>query len=282
MRQVLAATALIGVIVLGACGRVSSDIDNAQPGTLVTVTMKDGSVVSGRLVQAKPDAVVVDPSEGGEWKTLPRDQVASFKIQQAAPGQAQAGAPQPPAGASGGPSERRFREVTIPADTLLHVRLDTQVGSDTSRAEDPVRASVTKAVVIDNVEAVPVGSELTGVVTQATRSGKVKGRAEIAFRFDVLRASGDQQRVQTRAVAVEAPATKRNDALKIGIPAAGGAILGGLLGGGKGAVIGGAVGGGAGTAVVLTTRGKEVHLPAGSMVTVKLLEPVTLRIALDR
>jgi hypothetical protein len=313
MRKFLAATALIGLVVLGACARASSDADKMQPGTPVTVTMRDGSIVSGRLVETKADAVVVDPFEGGEWRTLPRNQISSLTAQPPAAGQAQPAAQAPPAGQigsatpqaapvpsnraepSGGrpranaspapaaPPEPAFREVTIPAETLLHVRLDTKVASDTSRVEDRVSASVSKPIVIDGLEAVPAGSTLKGVVTQAKPSGRVKGRAEIAFRFDVLAVSGgDEQRVQTRTVAVEAPSTTKKDALKIGAPAVGGAILGGILGGKKGAAIGGAVGGGAGTAVVLGTPGEEVRLPAGSAVTVKLLEPVTVRVAVVR
>jgi len=315
MRRLLTPAVLFVFVVVGACARPSSDIDRMQPGTALTVTMKDGSAVTGRLVQVKPDAIVVDLAEGGEWKTVPRDQIASISTQPPA-----AAGPQPPAAQSPGtpsgtqqptatesprsasapraarPSaaaiapeataarrEPAFREVTIPADTLLDVRLDTQVASDTSRVEDPVQASVTKPVVVDGFEAIPAGSALKGVVTQARPSGKVKGRAEVAFRFDTLAMSGGQEhRVQTRAVAVEAPATKGTDALKIGVPAAGGAILGGILGGKKGAVIGGAVGGGAGTAIVLTTPGKEVRLAPGTAMTVKLLEPVTVRVAIDR
>ena len=48
-----------------------------------------------------------------------------------------------------------------------------------------------------------------------------------------------------------APATKKKDALKIGVPAAGGASIGALVGGKKGAGIGALAGGGAGTAYVL-------------------------------
>lgn len=329
MQKFLAATALIGLVVLGACARASSDADKMQPGTPVTVTMRDGSIVSGRLVEMKADAVVVDPSEGGEWKTLPRNQISSLTAQPPAAGQAQAAAQAPPAGQSGSstpqaapvpsnvgqpsggrplakaapapagreaaaepapaapapaaPPEPAFREVTIPAETLLHARLSTTVGSDTSRVEDRVSASVSKPIVIDGMEAVPAGSTLKGVVTQAKPSGRVKGVAELALRFDVLAVSGgDEQRVQTRTVAVEAPSTKKNDALKIGAGAGAGAIIGGILGGKKGAAIGGAVGGGAGTAVVLGTPGKEVRLPAGSAVTVKLLEPLTVRVPVVR
>ncbi len=67
--------------------------------------------------------------------------------------------------------------------------------------------------------------------------------------------------------------------MEIGAPAAGGAIIGALLGGKQGALVGTAVGGGAGTAVVLSTRGKEVHLAKGSALAVKLVEPITVRVS---
>jgi len=51
-----------------------------------------------------------------------------------------------------------------------------------------------------------------------------------------------------------------------------------LIGGKKGAAIGTAAGGGAGTAVVLSTRGKEVHLGKGAAMTLRLAEPVTVRV----
>jgi hypothetical protein len=84
--------------------------------------------------------------------------------------------------------------------------------------------------------------------------------------------------MQTRLIGRTAVATKRSDALKIGVPAAGGAAAGGILGGKKGAAIGTAVGGGAGTAVVLSTRGKEVRLTRGATVLVRLAHPLTVRV----
>ena len=104
-------------------------------------------------------------------------------------------------------------------------------------------------------------------MTDATRSAKVKGRAHVAMRFDSLTPRGDDRALRDparRRSGGRPPATKQKDALEIGAPAAGGAIIGALVGGKKGALIGTAVGGGAGTAVVLSTRGKEVHLPKGA------------------
>ena len=78
-----------------------------------------------------------------------------------------------------------WREVTIPAGTTLPVVLDTSVGSDTSRVEQPVqRASRARDRRRRRRRCSPQGSRVSGVVTDATRSGKVKGRAHVAVRFD--------------------------------------------------------------------------------------------------
>jgi hypothetical protein len=172
------------------------------------------------------------------------------------------------------------REVTLPVGTRLPVVLDTGVGSDTSRVEQPVQAHIARAIVVNGQTVLPAGTRVSGVVTDARRSGKVKGLAHVGVRFDTLAPRGDDERYQIRTSAVgrTAQSTKKKDALEIGAPAAGGAIIGAIIGGKKGAAIGTAAGGGAGTAVVLSTRGKEVHLPKGSALTLRLSAPVTIRI----
>jgi hypothetical protein len=154
------------------------------------------------------------------------------------------------------------------------------VASDTSRLEDAVRAHVRRPVVIGGATAIPANSTLIGHVTGAERSGRVKGRARVSFRFDRLSlpSSSDRLAIRTSLVARQAPATKGEDATKIALPAAGGAAIGALAGGKKGAAIGATAGGGAGTAVVLSTRGREVRLGRGAAVSVRLLEPLTVRV----
>lgn len=173
-----------------------------------------------------------------------------------------------------------WREVTIPAGTALSLVLDTGVGSDISRVEQPVQAHLARAVVVRGATVLPQGSPVSGVVTSAVRSGKVKGRAHVAVRFDSVTPRGldERYRMRTAAVGRTAPATKKKDAIEIGAPAAGGAVIGAIVGGKKGAAIGGAVGGGGGTAVVLSTRGKEVRMGRGSLVTVRLTEPLTVKV----
>lgn len=174
-----------------------------------------------------------------------------------------------------------IRDITLPAGTRLQVVLDTSVGSDTSRVEQAVHAHLSRPVVLRGVTVLPAGSSVSGVVTSATRSGKVKGLAHVAMRFDTVTPPGESERYQIRTLPVgrTAPATKKKDALEVGASAAGGAIIGALVGGEKGALIGGAAGSGAGTAVVLSTRGKEVHVPKGAALTLKLSAPLTVRVS---
>jgi hypothetical protein len=177
--------------------------------------------------------------------------------------------------ASAGPIERRaVREVTLPSGTLLPLTLDSYVASDTSRIESPVHAHLRRAVYVDGVQVLPAGTRISGFVSDAQRSARVKGRGLVAFRFTSMSVDGDSYRVATSRVVRQAPGTKRNDALKIGVPAGAGAMLGAIADGKKGAAIGSAVGGAAGTGVVLSTRGKDVRLGRGAPVAVRLLRPV--------
>jgi hypothetical protein len=275
-----------------------------KPGSTVTLQKKDGVTVSGRLVEVKPEHLVVETRTGRT--EVRRAEVTALKTDSgpaqdvAAPavepvgstGREAAAAAAPPAAPAEAPktdedaSRRRadapvYREVTLPAGTVLPVELTTRVGSEISNIEDTVRGTVRRPVVVDGVQAFPTGTTVAGHVTAADRSARVKGRARIAFRFTAIDPPGDAERlaIKTDTVSRLAPATKKQDAAKIGGGAAGGAIIGGILGGGDGAAKGAAIGGAAGTGVVLSTRGKEVTLPAGTAVSVRLAEPLTVRVA---
>ncbi len=176
------------------------------------------------------------------------------------------------------PAAPAYREITIPADTVLEVELKTPLASDESRREDHVGAQTLGVVVIDGEPVVPEGSTLIGSVVEARQAGRVQGRAVVAIRFDRLQMPGtaSAHRIRSETVRREAEATKRDDAVKIGAPAAGAALIGGLFGGKKGALIGGVVGAGAGTAVVLSTSGDEVRLAAGTPLSVRLVRPLTV------
>jgi hypothetical protein len=184
-----------------------------------------------------------------------------------------------PAGAAIAPNRSEYRAVTIPSGTTLPLSLTGSIASDTSAVEDAVTAELTGPISIDGREVLPTGTRLTGIVTAVDKSEKVKGRAMIAFRFTSLRTGDQRYDLQSLPLSHMAPATKGEDATKIGVGAGAGAVIGGILGGKKGAAEGAAVGGGAGTAVVLTTKGPEVRLGPGADVTTQLTAPLTVRVS---
>ena len=254
------------------CSKGEAALEVSQ-GSEVTVQKKDGGTVAGRVVDVKPNQLVVE-TPTGEKTQVARTEIANVRADVKLPD------PAPESPGAETPKDE-YREVTIPAGTLLPVELQTAVASDTSHVEDPVRGTLRRAVTVDGVQVLPAGTALLGHVTSAERSGRVKGRARIAFRFTRLDPPGDAERltIQTGAISRVAQATKKQDAAKIGGGAAGGAIIGSILGGGDGAAKGAAIGGAAGTGVVLATRGKEVRLGPGADVSVRIASPVTLRVA---
>jgi hypothetical protein len=177
------------------------------------------------------------------------------------------------------PARPQYREVTIPAGTTLPLALTSSVASDTSTVEDAISAELTRAITIDGRDVLPSGATLAGVITGVENSGRVKGRAMIAFRFTSIRTENTRYDVESEPLSHTAAATKGEDATKIGIGAGAGAILGGILGGKDGAAKGAAVGGGAGTGVVLATKGREVRLGPGADVTTRLTAPLTVRVS---
>jgi hypothetical protein len=175
----------------------------------------------------------------------------------------------------------QYREVTIPSGTTLRLELSSSVASDSSKIEDAVRAELRQPITIDGREVVPAGSDVVGRVTAVERSGRVKGRARVAFRFDSMSVNGDDYEITTAAIARQAEATKGEDATKIGIGAGAGAAIGALLGGGDGAAKGAAIGGAGGTGVVLATRGREVRLGPGADITTRLTSPLVVRVKIS-
>jgi hypothetical protein len=175
-----------------------------------------------------------------------------------------------------------YREVTIPSGATLALELKTAVASDTSKVEDPVRATLRSPVTIEGVQALPTGTDVLGHVTAVERSGKVKGLASVAFRFSTIDLPGDggRESISTATISHVASTTKKKDATKIGIGAGAGAAIGAIVGGGGGAAKGAAIGGAAGTGAVLATRGEEVRLGPGTAVTARLTAPLTVRVPL--
>ena len=163
---------------------------------------------------------------------------------------------------------------------MLSLVLVTQLSSESDHVETLVRARLRDAVLVDGQVALPKNAVLVGMVTEVERSGRVQGRARLAFVFDRVELEEGSLALRTHAVRYEADPGTSGDAAKIGVGAIGGAIVGGILGGAKGAAKGAAVGGAAGTGAVLVTRGKDVTLLPGTEVVATLATPLTVTVTI--
>jgi uncharacterized membrane protein len=174
-------------------------------------------------------------------------------------------------------------ERTVPADSVIGIRLESGVSSETSRVEDRVLARVTRDVKIDGQTAIPSGARLEGYVNTVDRGGKMRGRARVGVRFTTLVLSDDEHvPVQTETIFRDGEPPSNEATSKIGASAVVGAILGAVIGGRKGAAIGGTAGAAGGTAAVMAGDRNEASIPAGSPLTVRLTAPVTLLVPQDR
>jgi hypothetical protein len=268
MMRTLSTLALASVVACAGCAGPAADVENVPVGADVELIRQDGGVVRGTL--AARDEGTVKVEAGATSRSIPRNEIAEVRVVD-------------PVKPTPLPAVAKFRELTLPQGTKLAVRLGSAVGSDTSRVEDPVEATVSEAVVVDGIDVFPVGSVVKGEVAAVQAAGKVKGRASLALRFTSITVAGrDEPSEIVARTSLEAPSTTREDAAKIGIPAAGGAIVGGIIGGKKGAAIGTAVGGGAGTAVVLSTSGDEIRLARGAALTLTIERAIDVRVPITR
>ncbi len=227
----------------------------------------DAGIRDTQATVAAPPGTVAEATAGKEPAVAPRTDHAATP------------ATEPPAPVVPVPV---YREVTLPTGTTLPVELRTAVASDTSQVEDQIRGTLSRAVLHDGTQVLPAGTVVAGHVTAAHRAAKVKGRASIGLRFTQIDLAGDNGRTSmaTATISRMAPATKKKDAAKIGGAAAGGAIIGAILGGGDGAAKGAVIGGGAGTGVVLATRGEDVRMAAGTALSVTLTAPLVVRVVI--
>jgi hypothetical protein len=180
--------------------------------------------------------------------------------------------------AAGGGAERTAAKTTatIPAGTFVTVRLGEALGSKISQSGQSFTATVAEPISVAGQVVVPEGASASGTVVDAKPLGRFKGGARLQIRLDSIEVGGDEVRIQAASVNRAVKGKGKRTAVMVGGGAGAGALIGGLAGGGKGALIGAAVGAGAGTAGAAFTGNKEIVLPAESVASFKLLQPVNV------
>lgn len=165
--------------------------------------------------------------------------------------------------------------IVVPAGTSLHVTLVQAVGSKISEEGQPFDATLSSSVVVKGQKAIPAGARAAGTVVQAHASGRFKGGATLIIELNSINVNGKTYTIHTSQISNESKGKGKRTTAMIGGGTAGGALIGGLAGGGKGALIGGAIGAGAGT-VGAATGNRDITLKSESPLIFKLTSSLTL------
>ena len=164
--------------------------------------------------------------------------------------------------------------IEIPAGTEIDVRLSNTLDSGVAKVEDRFEGTTLTDLSINGRTAIPAGSVVRGVVTAVEPGTRTNRTAKMTVSFDQVTVNGRAYPMRgTVTQAIEGEGIK-GEAGRTAAGAGVGAIIGGILGGFKGALAGILIGGGG---TIAATEGKEVQLPQGSVLRVRIDSPVTIQ-----
>jgi hypothetical protein len=189
------------------------------------------------------------------------------------------------------PEAAKPAEFVVEPGTRVPLSLINSISTKHSLEGDKVYLETSFPVLAGGRIVIPVGSWVSGTVTQVKRPGRVKGKAELYVRFDSLvlpngvtrdfrariggmdgNAPGTLDRHEGKVIA---DGNKLGDAKNVGEAAGAGTEAGGIIGavGGHpmmGVGIGAAAGAAAGLIGVLVTRGPDAVLAKGTTIEMVL------------
>ncbi len=171
-------------------------------------------------------------------------------------------------------SSRTTGTTAIPSGQEIDVRLDNELSSETAQVEQRFTATTVADMYRGNEVLVPAGSTLRGIVSSVTKATRTERKGTLTVAFDQMTVHGRSYPIRgTVTQALESEGIK-GEVGKIGAGAGVGAIIGGIIGGAKGALIGVLIGAGG---TIAATEGKDVALPSGTLLRVRLDTPPNIR-----
>jgi TolA-binding protein len=177
-------------------------------------------------------------------------------------------------GTAGDDRSRTTGQSTIPVGQEIDVRLQSQLSSDTAQVEDRFEATTVVDLYEGNRVLIPAGSVVRGIVSSVDRASRTDRKGAMTVSFDQVTVNGRNHPMRgTVTQALESEGI-RGEVGRIGAGSAVGAIIGGIIGGVRGALLGVLIGGGG---TMIATEGKDVTLPAGTILRVRFDTPPNIR-----
>ena len=226
--------------------------------TADTLTLKDGQVIQGKLVEKTDQAVKFDM--GGQVLSFPMSAVQSISFgAPAAPtaptAPAAQAAPPPPAAA------------TVAAGTSLMIKLQNTLDTNKHGSGYRFSASLEGNLMAGSAIVAPAGATVYGVIEGSKKSGRLAGQSELKLTLTEINVNGQLKPIVTNRIQAVSEKAGKNTVKR----SARGAAIGGLIDGKDGAQKGAAVGLGAS----ILAGGSKVVIPAGTLLEFRLQAPFT-------
>jgi len=162
----------------------------------------------------------------------------------------------------------------IPSGQEIDVRTQTELTSDTAQVEDRFEATTVVDLYEGDRVLIPAGSVMRGIVTSVNRASRTDRKGSLTVEFNQITVRGRSYPMRGSVTdAIESEGI-RGEIGRIGAGSAVGAIIGGIIGGAKGALLGVLIGGGG---TMVATEGKDVHVPPGTILRVRMDTPPEIR-----
>jgi hypothetical protein len=258
---VLSAVALLAIAALTGCGGNQTATD--------TTASSDSLLASNPVEQ--PSGSITPSSDYNQTSTTPGTSAPATKPASQHPSTRPTTRPSTskPAVESG---------TRVDAGTPLNVAVETQLSSESANVGDTWTGTLKENVIVGDRVVFPAGSVVTGVVTEVQPAGGKGKLARLGFAVSSITANGHKVGVEAGTETIEAGSARARNLGAIAASAGAGALIGKAVGGsGKGALIGGLIGGAAAGAAVAKSKGYQVVIKEGTVVTFNVKQPVTVR-----
>jgi hypothetical protein len=299
---IVVAVALMAALI--ACNNPNS----TAPGPHATVFLRDGSSYSGRVTKSSPSELTMAGDDQSN-RTFAMTDVRSVEYDTNAPapaapaqsasapaspsGQPSTAAPAPPAASQAAddrlpddhyhPDASTIQTKTYELETGANVSVRTEETIDSGRAVEgqTYAAEVWRDVRdADGNVVIPRGSNAQLVIRSASRGGRFRGTSDLVLDLTSVSVDGREYRLSARTIqqrGKDGIGKNERTAKFVGGGALLGTVIGAIAGHGKGAAIGAISGAAAGGAAQLATRGGSIHVPAETVLTFRLDQPLQVQ-----
>lgn len=168
--------------------------------------------------------------------------------------------------------------VHLKKDTVIGIRIDQPISTDSSHAEDRISARVSRDVVVDGTTAIPAGTRVEGLITRVERPTPANPRGKLGVRFTaIVRADNTRVAIGTETIYREASDAAIGNGASYDVNA-----FSAVVAGGRNLVpTPPASGRSASNPTPAPARLREAQLPAGAPLTLHLTAAVSITVDRD-